>query len=651
MTMLHVYWCHIDVSWRCWWMVSDLFASSQWSHWKLNAGCTITKLNSSKDQLHDTWKFEKRGLDGLVFFSPSPGPPGLNSAFSVRVIGTPAAEGDGPPPLRLSAESRMCLEEESMRCSVTASPTKHGWPVIPSLQLGLGLAGLVTQPVKTESSGHVMFSDPLGRHTLKLTAALRDLRPKDGSAFLKLPLQSSKTAVSYHFLKDSVSCLESAAFSPFLVKHFSMVVRPKCPGSRWWHAAASCVHRSGRAFRRRQGGPGGRQLDTAGASDGWPLAAVWSCGRREGIRRKHSTLGGEAATCEFEKLLWVTQTEPVFLGMSFKLKTSRSSFSMLFPVRNVSRAGLFTWKWYLQGLQWLQIRDVKLSCASDHRTPGALLLGWCFRRSPEIFGLWGPWFRTLQLWAARIQGRRPSQKLSCWFPVAAPRTSSFFVGFGSQKWPPESRHALDWSRAWAVWEPSGRVKVRVVRFAFNTLDVVPHGSTTVVRFICHSNFKVWHLTCFCQNCPLRSFANFLGGSSRPRIFLATPFEAIISKAQIHQPDKTPSVFCWSYIWANFDLIFDPLTVFFHCLLGQTPTSCWSRSGSVTETVGVGSFMGGDSRASLELMLRFPLGALQLMTFGSLGLLVNRSRLGQNLVKKMVGRRILKKTNLLGFKMC
>ena len=81
------------------------------------------------------------------------GLPGLNSAFSLRVDGTPAAEGEGPPPLRVSAEGRCCLEEEAMRCSLTASPTKHSWPVMPSLQLGVGMAGLMTHPLRTESSG------------------------------------------------------------------------------------------------------------------------------------------------------------------------------------------------------------------------------------------------------------------------------------------------------------------------------------------------------------------------------------------------------------------------------------------------------------------------------------------------------------------
>ncbi|CAL1168996.1 unnamed protein product [Cladocopium goreaui] len=155
----------------------------------------------------------------LVANAGNEGLPGLNSAFSLRVDGTPAAEGEGPPPLRVSAEGRCCLEEEAMRCSLTASPTKHSWPVMPSLQLGVGMAGLMTHPLRTESSGHLIFTDVLGRHTLKLSAASRDLRPKEGSAFLKLPLQSSKTSVSYHFLKDSsassqpqrlAACLELA---------------------------------------------------------------------------------------------------------------------------------------------------------------------------------------------------------------------------------------------------------------------------------------------------------------------------------------------------------------------------------------------------------------------------------------------------------
>eukprot|EP00438_Fugacium_kawagutii_P031071 Skav204613 [mRNA] locus=scaffold1712:92860:94364:+ [translate_table: standard] len=37
-------------------------------------------------------------------------------------------------------------------------------------------------------------------------------------------------------------------------------------------------------------------------------------------------------------------------------------------------------------------------------------------------------------------------------------------------------------------------------------------------------------------------------------------------------------------------------------------------------------MGGDTRASVEAMLRFPLGPVELMTFGAVGLLINRSQL-------------------------
>ena len=133
------------------------------------------------------------------------GLPGLNSAFSLRVDGTPAAE-DGPPPLRVSAEGRICLEEEALRCSVKATPTKHTSPFIPSLQLGLGMGGLLaTRPFRTEGQGHLVLTDLLGRHTLKLGATSRDLRPQKDelSTFMELPLQSSKTSLSYHFLEES----------------------------------------------------------------------------------------------------------------------------------------------------------------------------------------------------------------------------------------------------------------------------------------------------------------------------------------------------------------------------------------------------------------------------------------------------------------
>ncbi|CAK9011358.1 Kinesin-like protein KIN-14I (Kinesin-like calmodulin-binding protein) (OsKCBP), partial [Durusdinium trenchii] len=49
-----------------------------------------------------------------------------------------------------------------------------------------------------------------------------------------------------------------------------------------------------------------------------------------------------------------------------------------------------------------------------------------------------------------------------------------------------------------------------------------------------------------------------------------------------------------------------------------------RSGPIIEKTR-SSFMGGDSCASLEALMQFPLGPLQLMTFGAAGLLVNRSQ--------------------------
>lgn len=45
---------------------------------------------------------------------------------------------------------------------------------------------------------------------------------------------------------------------------------------------------------------------------------------------------------------------------------------------------------------------------------------------------------------------------------------------------------------------------------------------------------------------------------------------------------------------------------------------------MTEKVGPGCFVGGDTRASLEAMIRFPFGPMQLITFGAIGLLVNRT---------------------------
>ncbi|CAK8998721.1 unnamed protein product [Durusdinium trenchii] len=143
--------------------------------------------------------------------------PGLTSAVSLRVDGTPAAAtAEDAPPLHVSAEGRFCFEEDALRCSLKASPARvDGMPCIPSLQLGLGLGGVLgfMRPFGTHTCGQLVFSDLLGRHALKLGASSRDLRPrKDETAFLELPLQTSKTALSYQFLSSSASS-RSAVFA------------------------------------------------------------------------------------------------------------------------------------------------------------------------------------------------------------------------------------------------------------------------------------------------------------------------------------------------------------------------------------------------------------------------------------------------------
>lgn len=66
------------------------------------------------------------------------------------------------------------------------------------------MAGLVTGPFRTDHQGQLILTDVLGRHSLRLGAASRDLRPGE-KAFLKLPLQSSKTSLSYHFLNENAT--------------------------------------------------------------------------------------------------------------------------------------------------------------------------------------------------------------------------------------------------------------------------------------------------------------------------------------------------------------------------------------------------------------------------------------------------------------
>ncbi|CAK9085900.1 Hypothetical protein (Fragment), partial [Durusdinium trenchii] len=91
--------------------------------------------------------------------------PGLTSAVSLRVDGTPAAAtAEDAPPLHVSAEGRFCFEEDALRCSLKASPARvDGMPCIPSLQLGLGLGGVLgfMRPFGTHTCGQLVFSDLL----------------------------------------------------------------------------------------------------------------------------------------------------------------------------------------------------------------------------------------------------------------------------------------------------------------------------------------------------------------------------------------------------------------------------------------------------------------------------------------------------------
>ncbi|CAE7150864.1 unnamed protein product [Symbiodinium pilosum] len=126
------------------------------------------------------------------------------SAFALKFDATPAA-ASGPPPLRVSTEGVWNLAQEGLGGYITAAPLirSGAWSVLPSLELGYGLGGLLgfTGPAWQRSHLQACLADRLGRHKVRLGYASRDLRTED-AAMLGFPLQSSKTSISYQFLNS-----------------------------------------------------------------------------------------------------------------------------------------------------------------------------------------------------------------------------------------------------------------------------------------------------------------------------------------------------------------------------------------------------------------------------------------------------------------
>ncbi|CAE8742006.1 unnamed protein product, partial [Polarella glacialis] len=82
------------------------------------------------------------------------------------------------------------------------------WPVAPTLELGLGaagLTGLLGAPQQLSQLAAVSLADASGRHSFRLQATSRELLPDSGAseALLQLPLRSSKSSAGYRFLDES----------------------------------------------------------------------------------------------------------------------------------------------------------------------------------------------------------------------------------------------------------------------------------------------------------------------------------------------------------------------------------------------------------------------------------------------------------------
>ena len=134
--------------------------------------------------------------------------PSLTSLLALRLSGV--LEANEGPRWRLLGETSWCPVRDMLRCMLKAGPTSHAWPFIPSLELGMGLGGVMGVLCPSwQASGHLVLTDVLGRHALKLGASSRELRPpRDQKAFFDgaTPLQSSKTSASRSIFK---SCSKS----------------------------------------------------------------------------------------------------------------------------------------------------------------------------------------------------------------------------------------------------------------------------------------------------------------------------------------------------------------------------------------------------------------------------------------------------------
>eukprot|EP00931_Biecheleriopsis_adriatica_P119899 TRINITY_DN95072_c0_g1_i1.p1 TRINITY_DN95072_c0_g1~~TRINITY_DN95072_c0_g1_i1.p1 ORF type:complete len:487 (+),score=110.00 TRINITY_DN95072_c0_g1_i1:63-1523(+) len=185
----------------------------------------------------------------------------LASAVGLKLEGTPAAENGGPPPLATRVDGFFSFGRDAFGCSIQASPLlqKPGtFTLSPVLEAGLGAAGLTGllegSPRQLSQHAAVSLADATGKHSLRLKAAFRYLRPEEGSAgaIYDLPsLQSSKTSISYNFLQESLPSAEEGSRVAATAELSGLlgdvaVARAEASWSRWgrllggsWHLTAA----------------------------------------------------------------------------------------------------------------------------------------------------------------------------------------------------------------------------------------------------------------------------------------------------------------------------------------------------------------------------------------------------------------------------
>mmetsp|Transcript_60667 Transcript_60667/g.195468 ORF Transcript_60667/g.195468 Transcript_60667/m.195468 type:complete len:484 (-) Transcript_60667:93-1544(-) len=154
----------------------------------------------------------------FVALRPQPGPraaadAGLNAqlepALSLRVEQVLPTEGVQPP-LRLGLNGIAGLSRDALACMLRATPmglSMLGSSLAMSFEVGAGGANFMRPrtPYQRSQLAALTFAGPLGRHSMRLEAASRELIPDEGAseAALAGPLQSTKASLGYQFLRDT----------------------------------------------------------------------------------------------------------------------------------------------------------------------------------------------------------------------------------------------------------------------------------------------------------------------------------------------------------------------------------------------------------------------------------------------------------------